>query len=149
MPEEPGGAPRAAAAAAAGRAWARGAAALGIVAAMTAVLARAADDTRRAVDNLTSARVLRAAAQDTGRYVCLEAAMRARIPAGSLVLDDGGASSPPPLRSHALDYQRIAEELTPGYRFVTTPVPGAFRVRFNAPGPCDGTGVAVSRVPPR
>jgi hypothetical protein len=94
----------------------------------------------RSVDQLNGMQAQRDARLQTERYTCLEAAMRTRIPIGSLVFnestDDHGR-------------QRIAEELTPGYRFVEAPVPGSYKVRFIEPGPCFDLGVDVRRVASR
>lgn len=91
----------------------------------------------QSVHQLSSESQVRAAKVDTDRYSCLESAMRARIPTGALVFNDGADD---------LQVQRIAEELTPGYRFVKEPVPGSYTVRFTRPGPCFVIGVDVTRV---
>lgn len=93
--------------------------------------------THDSVVMLNSPGVRKLARDETLRFQCLEAALRAQVPAGSLVFDDGGDS---------LDYQRIAEQLTPGYRFTATPVVGAYRVSFRQPGSCLGRRVEVRRV---
>lgn len=77
-------------------------------------------------------------AVDAARYSCLEKALRRQIPAGATVVDDGAGLA---------DFQRIAEELTPGYRFTTRARAGDYRVSFLRPGPCNGVGVKVVRVP--
>jgi hypothetical protein len=112
--------------------------AAGVAIAMVVILGRALGVTRRNVDMLSSAPIRLVQQQETDRYNCLEAAMRARIPAGSVVVDEG---------ADGVEYQRVAEELTPGFRFVASPVPGAYRVAFTAFGPCGGMGVVVTRVP--
>lgn len=100
-------------------------------------LARAAQATSRNVVLLTSPGVVSSQLQETKRYACLEALMRKALPLGSDVVDLGTAG---------LEYQRIAEELTPGYHFVATAHPGAYTVSFTTSGPCDGRGVVVRTV---
>lgn len=94
----------------------------------------------RSVHSLSSVQMQRDTQLETDRYTCLEAAMRAGIPRGSLVFNEG---------VDGLGVQRIAEELTPGYRFVDRPVSGSYRVRFTRPGSCFGTGVDLTRVESR
>lgn len=91
----------------------------------------------QSVKQLSSESQVRAAQVDSDRYSCLESAMRAAIPTGSLVFNDGADD---------FQFQRIAEELTPGYRFVEEPVPGSYTVKFTRPGPCFEIGVDVTRV---
>ena len=103
---------------------------------MAVVLVKATLTTRRNVRLLTSPGIELVQGQETQRYACLERLMRQQIPAGAEVVDDGAPG---------LDYQRIAEELTPGYRFVREPRPGAYVVSFRATGPCGGAGIRVRR----
>ena len=80
----------------------------------------------------------RSAGAQSARYACLERSLRAQIPRGSAVVNEG---------TDILDRQRIIEELTPGYRFLRAPRPGAYVVRFSRPGPCGGQRATVRRVP--
>ena len=107
---------------------------------MMAVVVDGLQASVRSVGQLSSAQQIRAAQMESDSFTCLEAAMRARIPVGSLVLNQG---------ADILHRQRIAEELTPGYHFVDEPVSGSYRVRFTRPGPCFGMGVDVTRVTSR
>lgn len=114
---------------------------------MAVLLGRALRVTAAQVDAFTSPALQRATAADYQHYTCLEALLRARVPAGALVVNDGDLSAPPRKSGHGVDYQRIAEELTPGYRVAPGPVPGAYRVRLRTPGPCGHQDVQVTRVP--
>jgi hypothetical protein len=107
---------------------------------MIARVAAGLQVTARSVDQLNRAQQQRAAQVETDRSICLEAAMRSRIPIGSLVFNESTD-----------DYgrQRIAEELTPGYTFVDKAVPGSYRVRITQPGPCFAAGVDVRPVASR
>jgi hypothetical protein len=116
------------------------AAAAGVLVAMMAVVVTGLQASALSVDQLSGAQQRRAAQVETDTFTCLETAMRARIPVGSLVLNEG---------ADVLHRQRIAEELTPGYHFVDRPVSGSYRVRFTRPGPCFGLGVDVTRVASR
>jgi hypothetical protein len=109
----------------------------GVVLVSSVLVGQAVLATHDSVVMLNSSTVRKLARDDTLRLQCLEAELRAQVPAGSLVYDDGGNS---------LDYQRIAEQLTPGYRFTATPVIGAYRVTFRQPGSCLGRRVEVRRV---
>lgn len=95
--------------------------------------------TRDNISLLRSAGVVQSQLEETQRYACLEALLRAEVPKGAQVVDQG---------MPGLDYQRIAEEMTPGYRFAAVPRRGDYVVTFTASGPCHGAGVSVREVGP-
>jgi hypothetical protein len=90
------------------------------------------------LDELNEAQQRRTAGAQSARYACLERSLRTQIPSGAAVVNAG---------ADTLDRQRIIEELTPGYRFVGSPRPGAYVVTFTRPGPCGGQAATVHRVP--
>lgn len=95
--------------------------------------------TRDNVSLLRSAGVVQSQLEETQRYACLEALLRAGVPRGAEVVDQG---------MPGLDYQRIAEEMTPGYRFAAVPRRGDYVVTVTTTGPCHGAGVSVREVGP-
>ncbi len=92
--------------------------------------------TNRSLDMLTSATTRHLSSVESKHFTCLEAAMRRAVPRGSKVFDAGTTT---------MFYQRISEELTPGYRFVQDIAHAQYVVKVIVGTTCKPFAVSVTR----
>jgi hypothetical protein len=109
---------------------------LAAVVSAVVVLVGGITKTSRSLDVLTSAATRRTSRIESKHFQCLEAAMRRAVPRGSKVFD---ASTTP------MFYQRVAEEMTPGYVFVQDAAHAQYVVRVKVGTTCKPFAVGVTR----